>query len=99
MELRIWPFVTCCKSNPSLKAKHLHCPLTVYLLFPISVPERMIGEIELEAIREGRNLSDFTYGCVGYSIYLDDKGNPGGKQEKRAQVQLPICVGVEVMTG
>jgi hypothetical protein len=58
----------------------------------------MVGEIELEAIQEGRNLSDFRYACVGYSIYLDDKENPGGKQEKRVQAQLPICVGVEVMT-
>jgi hypothetical protein len=58
----------------------------------------MIGEIELEAIQEGRNLSDFRYTCVGYSIYLDDKENPQGKREKRAQAQLPICVGVEVMT-
>ncbi|GJN39341.1 hypothetical protein PR202_gb28452 [Eleusine coracana subsp. coracana] len=47
------------------------------------VPERMIGEIELEAIQEGRNLSDFRYACVGYSIYLDDKENPVGKREKR----------------
>jgi hypothetical protein len=58
----------------------------------------MVGEIELEAIQEGRNLSDFRYACVGYSIYLDDKENPGGKQEKRVQAKLPICVGVEVMT-
>jgi hypothetical protein len=58
----------------------------------------MVGEIELEAIQEGRNLSDFRYACVGYSIYLDDKENPGGKREKRVQAQLPICVGVEVMT-
>ncbi|TVU01114.1 hypothetical protein EJB05_53438 [Eragrostis curvula] len=61
------------------------------------VPERLVGEIELEAIREGRNLSDFKYACVGYSIYLDDKENPMGKREKRAQAQLPICVGVELL--
>ncbi|XP_062234117.1 uncharacterized protein LOC133931280 isoform X2 [Phragmites australis] len=63
------------------------------------VPERMVGEIELEAIQEGRNLSDFKYACVGYSIYLDDKENSMGKQEKQKQVQaqLPICVGVELL--
>uniref|UniRef100_A0ACD6AGM3 Uncharacterized protein n=1 Tax=Avena sativa TaxID=4498 RepID=A0ACD6AGM3_AVESA len=59
------------------------------------VPDRLVGEIELGAIQEGRHLSNFKYACAGYSIYLDDKDNPPGKGEKRAQ--LPICVGVELL--
>uniref|UniRef100_A0A0A9GFD9 DUF8204 domain-containing protein n=1 Tax=Arundo donax TaxID=35708 RepID=A0A0A9GFD9_ARUDO len=57
----------------------------------------MVGEIELEAIQEGRNLSDFKYACVGYSIYLDDNENFMGKREKKAQAQLPICIGIELL--
>ncbi|XP_006657341.2 uncharacterized protein LOC102717169 [Oryza brachyantha] len=59
------------------------------------VPDRMVGEIEMEAIQEGRNLSDFKYACVGYSMYLDDKENSKGKGDKHAQ--LPICVGIELL--
>ncbi|KAM0901625.1 hypothetical protein ACQ4PT_019864 [Festuca glaucescens] len=59
------------------------------------VPDRMVGEIELGAIQEGRHLSNFKYACAGYSIYLDDKDNPPGKGEKHAE--LPICVGVELL--
>ncbi|KAF8687021.1 hypothetical protein HU200_043302 [Digitaria exilis] len=62
------------------------------------VSERMIGEIELEAIKEGRNLSDFKYACVGYSVYLDDKETSMGAREKKAHAQLPACVGVELLT-
>ncbi|KAL6873606.1 hypothetical protein ACP4OV_013688 [Aristida adscensionis] len=61
------------------------------------VPERMVGEIELEAIQEGRDLKNFKYACVGYSIYLDDKENPMEKREKQGQARLPICVGVELL--
>lgn len=60
----------------------------------IPVPDRMVGEIELGAIQEGRNLSNFKYACAGYSIYLDDKDSSTAKGEKHAE--LPICVGVEV---
>ncbi|KQK17526.1 uncharacterized protein LOC100835389 [Brachypodium distachyon] len=59
------------------------------------VPDSMVGEIEMEAIQEGRNLSNFKYACAGYSIYLDEKENPTGKGERRAE--LPICVGVELL--
>ncbi|RLM55243.1 hypothetical protein C2845_PM10G20740 [Panicum miliaceum] len=61
------------------------------------VSERMIGEFELEAIQEGRNLSDFKYACVGYSIYLDDKETSMGVHDKKAHAQLPVCVGVELL--
>jgi hypothetical protein len=64
----------------------------------VPVSERMIGEIELEAIQEGRNLSDFKYACVGYSVYLDDKETSMGVREKKAHAHLPVCVGIEVIS-
>uniref|UniRef100_A0A0E0E6B9 DUF8204 domain-containing protein n=1 Tax=Oryza meridionalis TaxID=40149 RepID=A0A0E0E6B9_9ORYZ len=59
------------------------------------VPDHMVGEIEMEAIQEGRNLSDFRYGCIGYSMYLDEKKSSEGKGDKHPQ--LPICVGIELL--
>lgn len=49
----------------------------------------------MEASKEGRSLSDFKYACVGYSVFLDNKDNPGEKQEKRTE--LPACIGFEVV--
>ncbi|CAD6335394.1 unnamed protein product [Miscanthus lutarioriparius] len=60
------------------------------------VSERMVGELELEAIQEGRYLADFRYACVGYSMYLDDKETPTGIRDK-ARAQLPVCAGVELL--
>ncbi|KAJ1261016.1 hypothetical protein BS78_10G276000 [Paspalum vaginatum] len=62
------------------------------------VSERMIGQIELEALQEGRKLSNFKYGCVGYSIYIDDKETSMGLREKKAHAQLPACIGVELLS-
>ena len=63
----------------------------------VSVSERMVGELELEAIQEGRYLADFRHACVGYSMYLDDKETPTGIRDK-ARAQLPVCTGVEVIS-
>ncbi|XP_066377504.1 uncharacterized protein [Miscanthus floridulus] len=60
------------------------------------VSERMVGELELEAIQEGRYLADFRHACVGYSTYLDDKETPTGIRDK-ARAQLPVCAGVELL--
>lgn len=54
----------------------------------------MIGEAEMKD-KDGHNLSDFKYACVGYSIFLDNN-NPNEKQENR--VQLPFCAGIEVIS-
>jgi len=62
------------------------------------VSERMIGKPE--RTQGDRNISDFKYTCVGYSIYLDDKETSVGVHEKKADVQLrelPVCVGFEVI--
>ena len=60
----------------------------------LPVPSYIVGESEVEATKDGRNLSDFKYACVGYSVFLDNKDNPDEKQENRAE--LPFCAGIEV---
>ncbi|XP_077231230.1 uncharacterized protein LOC143864223 [Tasmannia lanceolata] len=59
------------------------------------VPSYIIGESEVEASKEGRNLSDFKYSCVGYSVFLENKDNPAERQDKQAE--LPFCVGIEFL--
>ncbi|KAH7668523.1 hypothetical protein IHE45_11G016000 [Dioscorea alata] len=59
------------------------------------VPSYIVGESEVEATKDGRNLSDFKYACVGYSVFLDNKDNPDEKQENRAE--LPFCAGIELL--
>lgn len=59
-----------------------------------TVPGYMVGESELEASKEGRNLSDFKYSCVGYSVFMENKDDESEKGEK--QTELPFCVGIEV---
>ncbi|KAL8477782.1 hypothetical protein ACS0TY_029905 [Phlomoides rotata] len=44
---------------------------------------------------EGRSLVDFKYGCVGYSLYKDRKGQASDGQQTRSE--LPVCVGLEVL--
>lgn len=73
-------------------------PVCVGFSRPIpNVSERMIGKIELDAIEAGRNLSNFRYGCVGYSIYIDDKETSVGIREKKPPAHLPACIGVELL--
>ncbi|KAJ0028348.1 hypothetical protein Pint_36493 [Pistacia integerrima] len=55
--------------------------------------EYVVGETKLEASKEGRTLKDFKYGCVGYSVYLDNKDSSTNKMDKEAE--LPFCVGLE----
>ncbi|KAL8240525.1 hypothetical protein R6Q59_013880 [Mikania micrantha] len=60
------------------------------------VPRYYVGESEMEASKEDRSLADFRYGCVGYSVYSDMKNRSGGVEE--TQKELPVCVGVEVLS-
>ncbi|XP_010919387.1 uncharacterized protein [Elaeis guineensis] len=59
------------------------------------VPNYMIGESEIEATQEDRNLSDFKYACVGYSVFLNNKDSSMEKGEK--QPELPLCAGLEIL--
>lgn len=58
------------------------------------VPRYIVGESEMEASKEGRRLTDFRYGCIGYSVYPDLKDRTDNVQE--TQTELPVCVGLEV---
>ncbi|GER35095.1 DHHC-type zinc finger family protein [Striga asiatica] len=60
-----------------------------------NVPPYIVGQSEVEASKEGRNLTEFRYACVGYSLYKDRKGQaPNGQQP---QAELPVCLGLEVL--
>lgn len=48
----------------------------------------------MEASKEGRSLTDFRYGCVGYSLYTDQKDQTSSGQQ--TQTELPVCIGLEV---
>lgn len=54
-----------------------------------------MGKSELAATREGRSLKEFKYGCLGYSVYLDDQ--KGVEDVTGQKVELPVCVGVELL--
>lgn len=60
-----------------------------------SVPRYIVGEAEMDAAKKGRSLSDFKYGCVGYSVYPDLKDRPPGLQDSKTE--LPVCVGLEIL--
>lgn len=49
----------------------------------------------MEASKEGRTLTDFRYGCVGYSLYADQKGENINGQG--TQTELPVCIGLEIL--
>lgn len=58
------------------------------------VPSYIVGETELEASKADRSLTDFKYGCVGYSVFLDRKDS---SDPHKKQAELPFCVGLEVL--
>ncbi|KAK8518736.1 hypothetical protein V6N13_017992 [Hibiscus sabdariffa] len=61
------------------------------------VPRYIIGESEQEASKEGRTLTDFKYACIGYSVYLDNKDSSSDNNQSDKPVELPFCVGLEVL--
>lgn len=58
------------------------------------MPRYIVRQSEVEASEEGRSIADFRYGCVGYSLYVDQKDKASNGQGTRAE--LPVCVGLEV---
>ncbi|KAK4585228.1 hypothetical protein RGQ29_022762 [Quercus rubra] len=61
------------------------------------VPGYIVGQTETEASKEGRDLTDFNYGCVGYSVYLDRIGKDRVADNQGAKAELPVCVGLEIL--
>ncbi|KAK8965678.1 hypothetical protein KSP40_PGU011175 [Platanthera guangdongensis] len=59
------------------------------------VPSYIVGESEMEASNAGRNLLDFKYACVGYSVFLDNKDNKNETGDDQAE--LPFCAGLELL--
>lgn len=59
------------------------------------VPNYVVGQSQVEASKEGRNLLDFYYACLGYSVYMTEKDSSADKQG--AKTELPVCVGLELL--
>ncbi|XP_062177478.1 uncharacterized protein LOC133882347 isoform X2 [Alnus glutinosa] len=83
-----------CLYYSSLQKSKSKNPTCVGFSRALQVPNYVVGETEHEASKEGRNLTDFRYGCVGYSVYLD-KDSSSDQQNKQAE--LPFCVGLEIL--
>ncbi|KAL1536615.1 hypothetical protein AAHA92_29240 [Salvia divinorum] len=60
-----------------------------------NAPRYIVGTSEMEASKEGMILRDFKYGCVGYSIYANQKNRASDPQQ--SEPELPVCMGVEVL--
>ncbi|KAG0459035.1 hypothetical protein HPP92_022163 [Vanilla planifolia] len=58
------------------------------------VPNYIVGESEMEATNDGRNLLDFKYACVGYSVYLDK--NEDKREKERIKQNCHSC-GLELL--
>lgn len=58
------------------------------------VPQNIVGKSEVEAHEKGRDFAEFRYGCVGYSVYSDRKGQ---KDVQDGNSELPACIGIEVL--
>ncbi|KAL3629076.1 hypothetical protein CASFOL_027137 [Castilleja foliolosa] len=61
-----------------------------------NVPQYIVGQSEVDVSKEGRNLTEFRYACVGYSLYEDRKGQASSKGQQ-TQPELPLCMGLEVL--
>ncbi|XP_026449620.1 uncharacterized protein LOC113349796 [Papaver somniferum] len=59
------------------------------------VPESTVGGSDTDASKDARNLTEFKYACVGYSVHSHSKDHSAGSKDKRAE--LPFCVGVELL--
>ncbi|KAK3009653.1 hypothetical protein RJ639_014739 [Escallonia herrerae] len=85
----------CLYYSSTLKSKSRD-PLCVGITRTLpQVPRYIVGESEMEAAKEGRSLTDFRYGCVGYSIYTDNKNHPSDIE--KTPTELPVCMGFEVL--
>ncbi|CAK7334383.1 unnamed protein product [Dovyalis caffra] len=63
---------------------------------PRSLPRipNYVGQSEDEASKDGRALTDFYYGCAGYSVYFNKDRSTDKQVEK---TELPVCVGLELL--
>ncbi|MCL7050588.1 hypothetical protein MKW94_006019 [Papaver nudicaule] len=59
------------------------------------VPESTVGGSDTDASKDARNLTEFKYACVGYSVHMHSKDHSAVSKDKRAE--LPFCVGVELL--
>ncbi|KAJ1386308.1 hypothetical protein SESBI_40889 [Sesbania bispinosa] len=58
-------------------------------------PSYIVGKAELEALKQGKNLANFKFACIGYSIYLDNKSSSADSQKEVPK--LPISSGLQML--
>ncbi|URE19409.1 hypothetical protein MUK42_37279, partial [Musa troglodytarum] len=61
----------------------------------VGISRTLPQESEMETTKDGHNLSDFKYACVGYSVFLDKRDDSVEKPENQAE--LPFCAGIELL--
>ena len=79
-----------------------HCKQFIFIVsssnndieFFLLVPCNIVGKSELEANEKDRDFAYFKYGCVGYSVCSDRKGQRDVRDKKS---ELPACIGIEVV--
>ncbi|XP_030974611.1 uncharacterized protein LOC115994547 isoform X3 [Quercus lobata] len=83
-------------SSLKSKARNPRC-IGISRALQQAVPGYIVGQTETEASKEGRDLTDFNYGCVGYSVYLDRIGKDRVADNQGAKAEMPVCVGLEIL--
>ncbi|KAJ6732803.1 ALTERED INHERITANCE OF MITOCHONDRIA PROTEIN [Salix koriyanagi] len=64
------------------------------ICFQVQLFPNYVEQSEVEASKDGRVLTDFYYGCAGYSLY-SIKDHSTDKQVSKKE--LPVCVGLELL--
>ncbi|PIA57126.1 hypothetical protein AQUCO_00600096v1, partial [Aquilegia coerulea] len=85
-----------CLYHSTLRQSKSRDPLCVGFTRTLpKVPEHVVRDLEMEASKKGRPLSDFKFSCVGYSVYLDGKDSSADQTDK--PVELPFCAGIQLV--
>ncbi|KAL1818360.1 hypothetical protein ACET3Z_013229 [Daucus carota] len=82
----------CLYYSSALKS-HSSNPLCIGITRSLpQVPCNIVGKSEMEANEKDKDFAYFKYGCVGYSVYSDRKGQRDVRDKKS---ELPACIGIE----
>ncbi|XP_063947500.1 uncharacterized protein LOC135152033 [Daucus carota subsp. sativus] len=84
----------CLYYSSALKS-HSSNPLCIGITRSLpQVPCNIVGKSELEANEKDKDFAYFKYGCVGYSVCSDRKGQRDVRDKKS---ELPACIGIEII--
>ncbi|KAI4327691.1 hypothetical protein L6164_020121 [Bauhinia variegata] len=68
------------------------------------VPRSVVSPEQTETLtaKDGQNITDFSYSCLGYSMYLDGLNEVSEEMPRikhEANTRLPVCSGLQVLVG